>query len=260
MIDLGGAAEIAVITGSGMEGQFRLGGRRVVKTRYGSTVTYTSRVGRRAFYVLPRHGLEHDVPPHRINYRANIAALSELGVKSVIATTAVGSMKPEFGVGQLGLLEQFIDFTKGRSSTFFDGKATHTDMTNPYDRELGEALVSAARKKGMSLRTGLVYVCAEGPRYESAAEIRMFRVMGGDVVGMTGVPEVVLARELGLRYSSIAIATNWAAGIQGKVSHEEVVAVMKECGRKVGRLVEGTIASLQANLITGRRVRGKREG
>ena len=241
-----GTAGIAVITGSGMEGQFHLAGRRVVKTRYGSTITYASRVGGRAFYVLPRHGVEHDVPPHRINYRANIAALSQLGVKTVIATTAVGSMKPEFGVGQLGLLEQFIDFTKGRSSTFFDGRAKHTDMTNPYDRELGEALVSAARKKGMNLRTGLVYVCAEGPRYESAAEIRMFKVMGGDVVGMTGVPEVVLARELGLRYSSIAIATNWAAGIQGKVSHEEVVGVMKECGRKVRRLVEGAIASLEA--------------
>ena len=250
-----------MITGSGMEGQFHLAGRRVVKTRYGSAVTYASRVGGRAFYVLPRHGVEHDVPPHRINYRANIAALSQLGVKSVIATTAVGSMKPEFGIGHLGLLEQFIDFTKGRSSTFFDGRATHTDMTDPYDRELGEALVSAARKKGLSLRTGLVYVCAEGPRYESAAEIRMFRVMGGDVVGMTGVPEVVLARELGLRYSSIAIATNWAAGIQGRVSHEEVVAVMKECGRKVRRLVEGAIASLDANLITGRGVRGSsREG
>ena len=250
-----------MITGSGMEGQFHLAGRRVVKTRYGSAVTYASRVGGRAFYVLPRHGVEHDVPPHRINYRANIAALSQLGVKSVIATTAVGSMKPEFGIGHLGLLEQFIDFTKGRSSTFFDGRATHTDMTDPYDRELGEALVSAARKKGLSLRTGLVYVCAEGPRYESAAEIRMFRVMGGDVVGMTGVPEVVLARELGLRYSSIAIATNWAAGIQGRVSHEEVVAVMKECGRKVRRLVEGAIASLDANLITGGGVRGsRREG
>ena len=250
-----------MITGSGMEGQFHLAGRRVVKTRYGSAVTYASRVGGRAFYVLPRHGVEHDVPPHRINYRANIAALSQLGVKAVIATTAVGSMKPEFGIGHLGLLEQFIDFTKGRSSTFFDGRATHTDMTDPYDRELGEALVSAARKKGLSLRTGLVYVCAEGPRYESAAEIRMFRVMGGDVVGMTGVPEVVLARELGLRYSSIAIATNWAAGIQGRVSHEEVVAVMKECGRKVRRLVEGAIASLDANLITGGGVRGsRREG
>ena len=246
-----------MITGSGMEGRFNLAGRRVVKTRYGSAVTYASRVGGRAFYVLPRHGIDHNVPPHRINYRANIAALSELGVKSVIATTAVGSMKPEFGVGQLGLLEQFIDFTKGRSSTFFDGKAIHTDMTNPYDQKLGEALVSAARKKGISLRTGLVYVCAEGPRYESAAEIRMYKMMGGDVVGMTGVPEVVLARELGLRYSSIAIATNWAAGIQGKVSHEEVVAVMKECGRKVRRLVEGAIGSLEANLITGKGVRGR---
>ncbi len=251
---------IAVITGSGMEDQFHLAGRRVVKTRYGSTISYTAKVAERAFYVLPRHGAENDVPPHRINYRANIAALGQLGVKMVIATTAVGSMKPEFGVGQLGLVEQFIDFTKGRSSTFFDGKATHTDMTNPYDRELGEALVSAAKKEGIGLRTGLVYVCAEGPRYESAAEIRMFRLMGGDVVGMTGVPEVVLARELGLRYASIAIATNWAAGIQGKISHEDVVAVMKESGRDVRRLVEGAIASLEANLFTGGGVRGRREG
>ena len=248
-------SRVAVITGSGMENQFRLFGRRVIKTRYGSSVSYSAEVDRRAFYVIPRHGVRHDLPPHKINYRANIAALGRLGVKMVIATTAVGSMRPEFGVGQVGLLEQFIDFTKNRPSTFFDGKARHTDMTYPYDEELGKALMDAARKVGMRLRGGLVYVCAEGPRYESAAEIRMYRAMGGDVVGMTGVPEVVLAREAGLRYASLAITTNLAAGIQDRVGHDEVVSVMREEGGRVRRLVEVAVASLRAretNLITGK--------
>ncbi len=249
---------VAVITGTGMDGKFSVTARRVLKTRYGSVLLGTAEADERPFFVLARHGARHGIPPHRINYRANIAALAQLGVRMVIGTSAVGSMKPDFGVGQLGLIEQFIDFTKGRPSTFFDTKARHTDMTNPYDRGLGEVLVGAAKKLGMGLQTGLVYVCAEGPRYESAAEIRMFRSMGGDVVGMTGVPEVVLARELGLRYASIAIATNWAAGIQEIVDNEEVVSVMKETGERVRRLVESAIVSLEANLITGRRSRGSR--
>ncbi len=235
--------DVAVITGSGMEERFNLGGRRVVKTKFGSTLLYRAQVGERSFYVLPRHGIGHGVPPHRINYRANIAALRQLGVNKVIATTAVGSMNPEFGVGELGLLEQFIDFTKSRPSTFFDDEVRHTDMTHPYDRDLVELLVRSARRLEMKLHKGLVYVCAEGPRYESAAEIKMYRSSGGDVVGMTGVPEVVLANELGLKYASVAIATNWAAGIQEGVTHSEVISMMRRSGTAVKRLIEAALGS-----------------
>jgi len=226
-----------------MEERFDLSHRRVVRTKFGRSLLYHARAGERSFYVLPRHGIRHNLPPHKINYRANIAALDQLGVRKVIATTAVGSMNPEFRVGELGLLEQFIDFTKGRDFTFFDDEVRHTDMTHPYDRDLGELLAESASRLRMELRKGLVYVCAEGPRYESAAEIKMFRSSGGDVVGMTGVPEVVLANELGLKYASVAIATNWAAGIQERVTHSEVASVMRRSGTAVKRLLEDALGS-----------------
>jgi len=193
------------------------------------------------FYVLPRHGPEHSVPPHMINYRANIAGLADLGVKDIIATSAVGSMNVEFRVGELGLVQQFIDFTKRRESTFFDESVKHTDMTNPYSEALNEKLLRAARGLRMKLRGGLIYVCTEGPRFESAAEVKMFRGLGGDVVGMTGLPEVVLANEKGIRYASVVVATNWAPGMQKKVSQEEVLKVMKRSGKQAKELVQATI-------------------
>ncbi len=231
-----------VITGTGVTEHFDVSGPETVKTRYGSVAAYESKEG--GYYVLPRHGQGHTVPPHMINYRANVAALVGLGVKRIVATSAVGSMNPKFGVGQLGLVEQFLDFTKHRNATFFDDEVAHTDMTNPYSTGVNRELGRAAQGLGIRLHSGLVYVCAEGPRFETAAEIRMFRKLGGDVVGMTGVPEVVLAREKGLEYASIVIATNWAAGIQEKVSHQEVLRVMKYTGEKAKRLIEATIKRL----------------
>ena len=208
---------------------------KVVKTEYGSVTVYLAKDG--SYYLLPRHGLEHGVPPHMVNYRANISSLYWLGVKGVIATSAVGSMNPKFKVGQLGLVGQFLDFTRRRPQTFFDEEVKHTDMTNPYSSKLNEAMSRAGRTLGLRVSPNLVYVCVEGPRFETAAEIRMFRLMGGDVVGMTGVPEVVLANELGLEYCSVAIATNWAAGMQNKVSHAEVLEGMRKTGPKVKTLI-----------------------
>ncbi len=233
---------IAVITGTGVAEHFEVGAPKRLKTEYGQI--FVSRSIEGAFYVLPRHGPGHKVPPHRVNYRANIAGLHSLGVTMVIATSAVGSMNPEFRVGELGLAGQFLDFTKSRRSTFFDREVGHTDMTEPYSRMLNDAILEAGNSAGVKLRVGLVYVCAEGPRYETAAEIKMFRMLGGDVVGMTGVPEVVLANEMGMSYSSIVIATNWAAGMQEKVSHEEVIGVMKKEGAAVKRVVEATVNHL----------------
>jgi 5'-methylthioinosine phosphorylase len=234
---------VGVITGTGVTEQFLLRDPRVVHTNYGAATVFRSPEG---FYLLPRHGAAHKSPPHGINYRANIAAFQRLGVRQIIATSAVGSMNKSFAVGEVGLLDQFIDFTKHRQETFFDRRVTHTDMTNPYSARLNQELASAARKLGLKASSGLVYVCAEGPRFETTAEIKMFKILGGDVVGMTGVPEVVLANEMGIEYASVVIATNWAAGMQPKVSHEQVLKVMRHSGGKVKELIMETVKELKA--------------
>jgi 5'-methylthioadenosine phosphorylase len=235
-------SRVGVIAGTGVTEHFDLGSPKVVGTRFGKATVYESGSD---YVVVPRHGPGHRTPPHAVNYRANIAALSQLGVKEVIATSAVGSMDRGFRVGGIGLVEQFLDFTKQRPSTFYEDEVVHTDMTYPYSRSLNRAILVTAKKARIEVRPRLVYVCVEGPRFETAAEIRMYRAMGGDVVGMTGVPEVVLAREKGLEYSSLVIATNWAAGMQGKVSHDEVLKVMKAAGKEVKLLIDKTVAGLR---------------
>jgi 5'-methylthioadenosine phosphorylase len=231
---------LGVISGTGVSEQFDLSGPRTVRTRFGKAVVYDHQGGR--YVVLPRHGAGHDVPPHGINYRANIAALEQLGVREIIATSAVGSMNQGFRVGEVGVVGQFLDFTKRRQATFFEEKVVHTDMTHPYSRRLGAEIVAAGKRMGVKVNSQLVYVCTEGPRFETAAEIKMYRLLGGDVVGMTGVPEVVLANERKMEYASVVMATNWAAGMQAKVSHEEVLKVMKRSGKTVKEIVEATIS------------------
>ncbi|HKT21471.1 MAG TPA: MTAP family purine nucleoside phosphorylase, partial [Nitrososphaerales archaeon] len=234
---------IGVITGTGVTEHFNLSTPKTVRTRYGNAVVYPRPA--EGYVFIPRHGAAHKSPPHGINYRANIAALEQLGVSEVVATSAVGSMNPGFKVGEVGLVEQFLDFTKRRQATFFEDKVVHTDMTYPYSRHVNLELSVVAKRIGVDLHQGLVYVCAEGPRFETAAEIKMYKILGGDVVGMTGVPEVVLANEKGMGYASVVIATNWAAGMQAKVSHEEVVRVMKKSGKVVKLLIEAAVAGLR---------------
>ena len=234
---------VGIITGTGVTEHFDLSRPRAVMTRYGKAIVYEHRGGSQV--IIPRHGAAHRSPPHGINYRANVAALDELGVREIIATSAVGSMNQGFRVGEIGLIEQFLDFTKRRQTTFFERRVVHTDMTNPYSRHLNMELAVAARKMGIDVHPHLVYVCAEGPRFETAAEIKMYKILGGDVVGMTGVPEVVLANEKSLEYASVVIATNWAAGMQSKVSHEEVLKVMKRSGKVVKQLIESTVDALR---------------
>ena len=238
---------VGVIAGTGASEYFTVLREKRVVTGYGEAVAYSVEGG--SYYLLPRHGPRHGVPPHMVNYRANIECLRRLGVGRVIATSAVGSMDPGFRVGQLGLVGQFLDFTKRRVETYFDKEVRHTDMTNPYSETMNGTVSDASRDLGVKLKTGLVYVCVDGPRFETAAEIKMFRLLGGDVVGMTGVPEVVLAREAGLEYSALAVATNWAAGIQQKVSHDEVVSVMKKTGPMMKRLIEASIQRLEGGSV-----------
>jgi len=237
------AHPIGIITGTGVTERFDLSRPKTIRTRFGRSRVFFHEGG--DYVILPRHGAAHKSPPHGINYRASIAALAQLGVREVIATSAVGSMNQEFGVGEIGVIDQFLDFTKRRQSTFFEDKVVHTDMTYPYSKLLNQELSVAAKRIGVHLRQGLVYVCAEGPRFETAAEIKMFKTLGGDVVGMTGVPEVVLANEMKLEYATVVIATNWAAGMQPKVSHEEVLSVLKNSGKKVKELIEASVAGLR---------------
>ncbi|HZT41594.1 MAG TPA: MTAP family purine nucleoside phosphorylase [Chthonomonadaceae bacterium] len=181
-------------------------------------------------YFLSRHGAAHGLPPHRIDYRANTAALLELGVRYVLATNAVGSLRADLPVGAFVLLDDFIDFTRGRPLTFFDTDANwqHVDFTLPYSPFLRQTIKEAAHRLGISLVERGTYLCCDGPRFETPAEVRLFAHWGADVVGMTGIPEVVFAREAGMEYASLAIVTNYGAGVtEETVDHTAVVALME---------------------------------
>lgn len=213
-----------------------------VETPYGSADALIGTLADREVVFLSRHGYGHATPPHLINYRANIWALKELGVRKIIATAAVGSLVKNFRSGDLVLPDQFLDFTKSRSQTFYEGKGQgvlHVDMTEPYCADVRQVIAGAAEQLGFALTNGACYVCTEGPRFETPAEIRMFQSFGADLVGMTSVPEVVLARELGMCYAAIGLVTNEAAGISPQpLTHAEVVESMQALGKKTALLIQ----------------------
>jgi len=220
--------QFGIIGGTGF---YELGGEPLtLETPYGPVRANRTELEGEEVVFVPRHGAEHSVPPHRVNYRGNLAALRSLGIRNALATAAVGSMSEKLPPGSLAILTQFLDFTRGRPSTFFDGadgRVVHVDMTDPYCAHLRGELQTAADARGHLLRPEAVYVCAEGPRFETPAEIRMYRDLGGDLVGMTNVPEVVLAREAGICYAAVAIVTNWAAGVSKEpIKHGAVSAFM----------------------------------
>ncbi len=216
-----------------------------VVTPYGEVEVGASEIDGREVFFMPRHGRNHSLPPHKVNYRGNIWALASLGVKRIIATNACGSLNTDFPPGYLVLPDQFLDFTKARPSTFYDeqGKVAHTDMTVPYCPQIREEVMKAADKMGFKdINNGGTYVTTEGPRFETAAEIKAYRMLGGDLVGMTSVPEVVLAREAGMCYASISIVTNFAAGISPDIlTHDEVLEMMSKITPIVGQLILETI-------------------
>jgi 5'-methylthioadenosine phosphorylase len=166
---------------------------------------------------LTRHGPGHRVPPHLVAYRANIRALADAGCRDVLAVNVTGAIDPDLEAGDLLCLDDFLDLTRGRVGTFFDGSTpggvVHTDMSTAYDPGLRHEILEAASVVGQPIRDGGVYACFEGPRFETPAEIRLARLAGGDVAGMTGVPEVTLAVEAGLRYAAIGLVVNPAAGV-----------------------------------------------
>lgn len=245
-----GRQKIAFIGGTGVYEQSRLDERRelTISTRYGPVFLQSGRYENREVYFLARHGDRHSVPPHLVNYRANIAALKELGIEAVIATAAVGSLREGMAPGSRVVIDQFIDFTKGRPSTFYEGEegeVVHTDFTQPYCPQLRAAILRAGRKLNQQVIDGGCYICTEGPRFETPAEIKMFALFGADLVGMTNVPEVTLAREAGLCYATIALVTNFAAGIStGKLSHEEVLEVMVDGKSELDLLLMSSLTEI----------------
>lgn len=197
---------------------------------------------------LTRHGAGHSVPPHLVNYRANIQALADLGVRDVVAVNVTGSIDPSLQPGDLLCLDDFVDFTKQRPVTFFDGSTpegvVHTDVMTPYHPAIRREILDAAATSGHSIRDGGVYACFEGPRFETRAEIRLAALAGADVAGMTGVPEVTLALEAGLRYAAISLVVNPASGVADSdepITMEEINAVLAASSATVLEILDDLV-------------------
>lgn len=228
--------KIAIIGGTGwdssaLKSTFINGKTETISTRWGNASVLVCPMDDREIVFMHRHVSPENathLPPHRINYRANIAALHELDVNLILASSSVGTLHIDWPIGSFALVDQIIDFTSGRESTFHDREAIHVDMTSPYDERGKVLLRQAAAKQETELHEGVTYICTNGPRFETPAEIRMFAQWGADIVGMTGMPEVALARELQIPYAAIAVITNPAAGIDPtKRTHEEVQIEMQ---------------------------------
>lgn len=241
-------AEIAIIGGTGFEKLFAEAEKLHVGTPYGIPPPIsTGKISGKKVVFLPRHGPEHSVPPHKVNYRANIYALHQLGVERIIAVNAVGAINKEFKPGDIVVPHDFADFTKHRPTTFYDdAPVTHVDMSQPYCPELRETLVKCAEGLRLNVWSYAVMVCTEGPRFETPAEIEMFRRLGFDIVGMTGVPEAVLARELEICYAVVCFVSNMAAGMQERLTPKEVYDISREVQPKMEQFLIETVKALPA--------------
>lgn len=241
---------VAIIGGSGLTKlkNLRITRREVIRTPYGepsAPMVYGQLGGQEAVF-LPRHGAGHTIPPHEVNYRANIWALKHTGVDKVIAVNAVGGISPDYlASGTLVIPDQIIDYTYGRAHTFFDSEqkqVTHVDFTDPYCDDLRQTIIQAAARAKIKAISRGTYGATQGPRFESAAEIRRMENDGADIVGMTGMPEAGLARELELCYASISLVVNPAAGKTTEVISLREIEKNLEAGM-------GTVRSLLEQVI-----------
>lgn len=249
----------AIIGGSGLTElkSLQIIRRETIRTPYGepSAPLVFGELGGKEVIFLPRHGSNHNIPPHEINYRANLWAVKETGVSKVIAVAAVGAISNNLSPGELAIPDQIIDYTYGRAQTYFESGqkgVTHVDFTDPYCEELRRILIEAARRTGIAAVERATYAATQGPRFESAAEIRRLEKDGADIVGMTGMPEAGLARELGLCYATIAVVVNPAAGKVDKEINLSEIEQNLEIGMiKVRALLEAAIPLLASKTVTG---------
>ena len=239
---------LAVIGGSGL-GQLanlNVSHREVLRTPYGEpsgAVTFGQICGREVAF-LARHGYGHTIPPHEVNYQANIWALCNRGVTRIFSVASVGCIRPDLKPGDVVIPHQLIDYTWGRKMTYHEGRdsaVVHIDFTEPYDGALRALLIKAAGVAGVAVKDSAVYAATQGPRLETAAEINRYERDGADVVGMTGMPEAALARELGVPYAAINVVSNYAAGradsLNG-ISFDAIDAVLQESMGHVRSIIE----------------------
>lgn len=241
---------IAIIGGTGLTSfaGLEILRREVVRTPFGTPsapITFGQYCGKQIIF-LPRHGSQHTIPPHMINYRANLWALHDKGVKDVIAVAAVGGINHAISPTTIVIPDQIIDYTYGRLQTFYDEDlltVKHIDFSQPYNARLRQLLITAGQQASLNLYTAGVYGVTQGPRLETAAEIDRMERDGCHVVGMTGMPEAALARELDINYAHCAVAVNWAAGR----SEEQITMASIEQCTKLGMV---NVRSLLAALIS----------
>lgn len=242
---------IAIIGGSGLTQLANLDvtHRKAVRTPYGEpsgALTFGRIAGKEVLF-LARHGYGHTIPPHEVNYRANLWALKEEHADAVISVASVGGIRPEIKPGTIVVPHQIIDYTWGRKATFFEGgerPVTHIDFTEPYSGVWRENILGAARACGETALDGAVYAATQGPRLETAAEVDRLERDGADIVGMTGMPEAALAREAGLNYAAITVVVNFAAGraesLHG-IRMQDIEAVLQSSLARVRRIIEALV-------------------
>ena len=246
---------IAVIGGSGLENPDLLKSRETedIDTPYGkpSSPLLCGTIDSTEIVILSRHGFGHTIPPSKVNNRANIHALKSLGCTHIIATTACGSLREDIQRGDLVIPDQFIDFTRHRSITFFDkfepGSMKHTPMADPFDMNLRRLLIAGANKKGIRVHERGTIISIEGPRFSTRAESKMFRIWGADIINMSVAPEVILANEIGIPYAAIAMSTDFDSWKEDEkpVSWEEVIRVFASNVERVLRLLKEVIPAIE---------------
>lgn len=240
---------LAIIGGSGLTqlANLDVARREVARTPYGDTsgaLTFGSIGGQQVVFIA-RHGYGHTIPPHLVNYRANIWALARVAnATRIVSVASVGGITPEFSPGAVVIPHQIIDYTWGRKNSFFEGgdsQVVHVDFTHPYDLALRDHLLQAAQLLNQPVIDGAVYAATQGPRLETAAEIDRLERDGAHIVGMTGMPEAVLARELGVPYAAVCVVANWAAGrgtSTDGIVFGDIEAVLHESMQKVRVVLE----------------------
>jgi len=245
-------ADIAIIGGSGLyeTGFLEEVTEERVPTPYGepSSPIKVGKFKELSVAFLPRHGERHTIPPHKVNYRANIWALKQLGVNAVISVSAVGSLREDYRPGDFVCPDQFIDMTKRRDYTFFEGPLVcHFSMASPFCEPLRNLIIRCAKDVGIKMHEKGTYLVIEGPRFSTKAESRLWRMWGADIIGMTLVPEVTLAREIGICYANVAMITDYDVWAERPVTAEEVIRVMRENVDKCGKLIKGVLSRVNVN-------------
>ena len=237
---------IGLIGGSGFEKLIGQGETKRVETPYGASPDITiGQVDGIPVAFLPRHGTRHESPPHRVNYRANLWGLKQLGVERIIATNAVGAMRESYRPGDLAIPVDIVDFTRLRAQTFYDSEpVVHVDVTDVYCPEIRKTLTDTSKRSSRKVWNESVLACTDGPRYETPAEIRMMRNAGCDIVGMTSAPEAFLARELEMCYGAVCFVTNMAAGLQKALTASEVVELARKVMPEIESLLRDAIPEI----------------